>query len=55
MKKYGLKNGSPNAKQKMTMKMFHMPFCAYSVQMRTTSLLSLSEAVVASSLMFSLM
>ena len=37
MKKNGSKNASERLKQKITMKMFTMPFCAYCVQMRTTS------------------
>ena len=41
--------------KKITMKMLIMPFCAYWVQILTTSLLSLIEAVLLSSLMFSLM
>ena len=37
------------------MKMLIMPFCAYCVQIRTTSFDASVEAVVASSFMFSLM
>ena len=55
MKKYGSKNGSASARQKIVMKMFTMPFCAYWVQILTTSLLSLIEAVAAFRFMFSLM
>ena len=47
----------PRAKQKMEMKMLIMPFCAYSVQIRTTSWLLLMSAflgALGSSLMLSL-
>ena len=55
MKKNGLKNASDSAKQNTTTKMLTIPFWAYCVQMRTTSFEAATDAVEASSFMFSLM
>jgi len=55
MKKNGSNSARDSEKQKMTMKMFVMPICAYCVQMRTTSLEDSVVAVVALRFMFSLM
>ncbi len=48
MKKYGSKNGSARAKQKITTKMLIMPRWAYCVQILTISLESAVDAVAAS-------
>ena len=55
MKKNSSNKASDSERQKMTMKMLIMPFWAYWVQIRTTSLEDSVVAVVTSSFMFCLM
>src|SRR5215467_883226 len=55
-KKYGSRNAKASVEKKTVRKMLNIPFWAYCVQMATTRLLSVTDALVApSSLMLALM
>ena len=46
MKKYGSRNAKASVEKNTVRKILNMPFCAYCVQISTTFLLSLTEALV---------
>jgi len=46
MKKYSSKKANERVEKNTTRKMLNMPFCAYCVQISTTFLESLTEALV---------
>ena len=56
IKKYGSRNAKPNVAKNTVKKILNIPFCAYCVQISTTFLESLTDAlVVPSNLIFALM